>query len=375
MQPITGKVNSHMERDKLRQCKDIYIIDWLIVIMWWHGFVSAYHIWPTVCVVRYQRCSNAINNTLNGTNKSRCHHHHHDCGLCDCDMIVVLLSCLCGFVFSCAFLLVVVVVVLFHMTARRCVCDDDWLCWRPWVCLATFQLRLSLSAARLASSSSSSPPPPWSSSSSLPSSSWFRLWVDSTHTCMVWWQWLWLCACVCDFYEFVGGCLWFLNNERGRARDIQDCIGTNCMAFHMSLISSGIGASFYYSLGHWPSGLHRLLVDNISNIVDRSILELVLEKSCRNVGSKSGSEGSHETFAFSQSFSQSDTRIFIKTISDFFQKFVNFYWYLQNDFSLSCDNWGCTLTLHVAISMPPDRARCRESFRQRLIRFEPSTEI
>ena len=147
MQPITGKVNSHMKRDKLRQCKDIHIIDWLIVIMWWHGFVSAYHIWLTVCVVRYQRCTNAINNTLNGTNKSRCHHHHHDCGLCDCDMIVVLLSCLCGFVFSCAFLLVVVVVVvvLFHMTARRCVCDDDWLCWRPWVCLATFQLSLSLS--------------------------------------------------------------------------------------------------------------------------------------------------------------------------------------------------------------------------------------
>ena len=172
-------------------------------------------------------------------------------------------------------------------------------------------LSLSLSAARLASSSSSSPPPPWSSSSSLPSSSWFRWWVDSTHTCMVWWQWLWLCVCVCVI---------FMNNERGRARDIQDCIGTNCMAFHMSLISSGIGASFYYSLGHWPSGLHRLLVDNISNIVDRSILELVLAHSCRNVGSKSGSEGSHETIAFSESVSQSDTRIFIKTIFGFFPK-------------------------------------------------------
>ena len=53
-----------MKRDKLRQCKDIHIIYLLIVIMWWHGFVSAYHIWPTVCVVRYQLCTNAINDVI-----------------------------------------------------------------------------------------------------------------------------------------------------------------------------------------------------------------------------------------------------------------------------------------------------------------------
>ena len=78
----------------------------------------------------------------------------------------------------------------------------------------------------------------------------------------------------------------------------------------------------------------------------------------------------------SVSHSVSQTPEFLsRPFLDFFQKFVYFYWYLQNDFSLSCDNWGCTLTLHVAISMPPDRAHCRELFRQRLIRFEPSKEF
>ena len=116
--------------------------------------------------------------------------------LCCCRLCLVL--CFLVLYFLCWLVVVVVVVVvfvLFHMTARRCVCDDDWLCWRPWVCLATFQL----SAARLASSSSSS---------------WFSMWVDSTHTCMVWWQWLCVCMCVCARtlgWVNVCVCVFFLN--------------------------------------------------------------------------------------------------------------------------------------------------------------------
>ena len=174
----------------------------------------------TVCVVRYQsRCVNTFSMSQPIINTIIIIIVNQHCGLSrDCD------DC-CGVVCRLCLVLCIRGGDISHMTARRCVCDDDWLIVfaAMGLPLATFQLF----AALLASSSSSSSSSPW-----------FSTWVDSTHACMVWWVTVCvrmsvrlgglMCAvlCVCeDVWGVVG---WFLIVEswarRGKGHTICICM-------------------------------------------------------------------------------------------------------------------------------------------------------